>query len=166
MKPGTIILTADNNWGAKVVRALQVLNGDASKWNHVALALDNGELFEARPSGAAVVKQTAYRGRKVALISREEYGATDAQVACMTAYARTLNGTGYNWDTYFYLAAYRLPMPLTERLLRKRVSKSSKLICSQAVDAIAWHCGVHLFTDGRKPYDVTPGDFAKRFLRG
>src|SRR5690606_40928109 len=70
-------------------------------------------------------------------------------------------GTDYNWTTYFYLAAYRLHLPVTTALLKRRVSRSDKLICSQAVDDIYRTAGVHLFNDGRLPYDVTPGDLAR-----
>lgn len=44
--------------------------------------------------------------------------------------------------------------------LRNRIGRTDRLICSQLVD-LAWtDVGFHMFTDGRLPQDVNPGDIA------
>lgn len=156
--PGTIILARIEGLKGKVVRLLQALNGDASPWTHVAMMADNDNLFEAQPGGARLTPWTEYEGRPTVEIP---LALTDDQRLDLVLEAKRRVGTPYNWDTYLYLAAYRLRLPLVTSLLLRRVARERKLICSQAVDDIFRACGIQLFNDKRLPYDVTPGDFAR-----
>lgn len=163
MLPGTIVLGKIPGVVGKLVWLAQLINGDVSKWTHVGIVTrhQNGvaTIFEARPGGAgwAFVSdaklEKEWKEVPVALTDEQRDGIVDE------CFARV--GTGYNWDTYFYLAAYRLNLPLLTKLFEKRVSQSEKMICSQITDDIYRVRGVHLFDDGRLPYDVTPGDIAR-----
>jgi hypothetical protein len=156
---GDIFLTKIPGIGGKLIWLGQAINGDLSEWTHAGLVMPDGRLFEAQPGGAVLSHQDRYDGHPVRVLHR--VSLSDSQRAMMIQIARGLEGSPYNWTTYFYLSAYRLHLPLTTRLLRKRVSRPNKMICSQAVDWIAEQAGDHLFSDGRKPHDVTPGDLAR-----
>ncbi len=157
--PGDIFLARISGPVGGLVWLGQALNGDLSKWTHTGLVMPDGKLFEAQPGGAVIDSGSRYDGHPVAVLHRP--GLSEAQRQMMVAVAQGLKGSGYNWDTYFYLAAYRLHIPGLTGLLRGRVAKPTKMICSQAVDWIALQAGDHLFDDGRLPYDVTPGDIAR-----
>ena len=157
--PGDIFLAKIPGITGKLVWLGQVINGDTSEWTHAGLVLPDGYLFEAQPGGAVISHQNRYDGRPVRVLHRPSVSNT--QRAMMVTMAKGLEGSPYNWGTYFYLSAYRLHLPLTTRLLRGRVSRPGKMICSQAVDWISEQAGDHLFADGRKPHDVTPGDLAR-----
>ncbi|NWF26583.1 hypothetical protein HW130_09905 [Streptomyces sp. PKU-EA00015] len=156
--PGSIVLTQIGGLAGKLVWLLQALNGDLSRWTHVAVALDDGTVFEAQPGGAVISPWSKYEGRQQAVVPWE---LRSDQRDAVVAEARSRVGTGYNWTTYFYLAAYRFRLPLATGFLRSRVARSDKMICSQAADDIYRTCGIHLFDDGRLPFDVTPGDLAR-----
>lgn len=159
IRPGTIMLTQIGGIVGKIVWLLQAINGDLSRWTHVAVVLDDLTVFEAQPGGAVISPLSDYGHANVAFVPWE---MDDETREAIVATAKSLAGTGYSWDTYIMLAAYRLGLPFLSRLFRKRVQDSRFFICSQAADHIYRLNGQYLFTDGRMPYDVTPGDF--RFL--
>lgn len=155
MKPGTIVLSKIDGITGKLVWLGQAINGDLSEWTHVGIVVPGRAVFEAQPGGAVIAPMA---GRTWAEV---DVKLTDAQRDRIVRECHRRVGTGYNWTTYFYLAAYRLRLPGMTQMLRRRVANSDKLICSQAVDDIYRTCGITLFRDGRLPYDVTPGDFAR-----
>lgn len=156
-KPGDIFLTRITGPVGWAVWLGQAINGDLSRWTHAGIVLDDGTVFEAQPGGAQI--RPLYTDRPVKYIHFR--GVTEFTREKIVAEARSRVGMGYSWTTYLYLAAYRLRLPITTRWLRKRVSDSKHMICSQAVDDAYRVCGVQLFDDGRLPFDVTPGDLAR-----
>lgn len=155
-KPGDIGLTKISGLVGLLVRVLQMLNGDFAKPTHAYMVLDDNTLFEAEPGGAGIAPLSKYADRWREYIDLD---LTAEQRFRMVADARTYIGIGYNWTTYFYLAAYRLHV--RPQWLKDRVQNDKRMICSQAVDKIAADAGVHLFNDGRMPYDLTPGDLGR-----
>lgn len=176
LRPGDILLLQIEGLVGLAVRALQWINKDASKWTHAALVLDDDTVFEAQPGGAVITPLSKYANRpgvRVALyqapvnLAGEAIGYRLTLLDDVMSYdirqnmvtqARGMAGLGYNWTTYFYLAAYRLG--IRPRWLKVRVQDDKRCICSQAVDLIADDNTIHLFADKRMPYDVTPGDLA------
>lgn len=155
--PGTIFLTQIEGWVGTLVWLLQAANGDLSRWSHVGIVLENGDTFEAQPGGAVIGKLSDYADRPIAFIPWEMDDLTRWDIV---EQARGLEGTPYAWGTYLYLAAVRLHLPFAAKALKRRVERLQKFICSQAADLLYVMHGQHLFDDGRKPYDLTPGDFA------
>ncbi len=159
MLPATIVLGRIPGLVGKLVWLGQAINGDRSYWTHAGITTGDRNVFEARPGGAGTsslgVGETWHTWDSV------YWDLTYEQRVKIVEECHKRLGTGYNWTTYFYLAAYRLNLPLTTRLLRKRVARSDKMICSQIVDEIYRVCGIQLFDDGRLPHDVTPGDLAR-----
>jgi uncharacterized protein YycO len=160
--PGTIVLGKIPGFVGKLVWLAQLINGDVSQWTHVGIVTrhNNGiaTIFEARPGGAGWAFVSNVRLEKQ--WKEVPVPLTEAQRDAIVDECFRRVGTGYNWDTYFYLAAYRLGLPFLTRLFESRVSRNEKMICSQIVDDIYRVCGVQLFNDGRLPHDVTPGDIA------
>lgn len=156
--PGTIGLTRIQGVAGFFVWLGQAINGDFSRWTHAFIVLDDETVYEAQPGGAVITPLSEYDDRKVAYI---DWPLTEEQRAGIVAVARELVGVGYNWGTYFYLAAVTLRIPFSAKVLRGHLRRSKKLICSQACDFIYQENGVHLFDDGRKPFDITPGDLAR-----
>lgn len=158
--PGTIVLGRITGFVGKLVWLGQAINGDSSYWTHAGIVTKNPRVFEARPNSAGYSTLNGPNGQW-AVWDLVPWDLTEAQRAAIVAECHRRAGTGYNWGTYFYLAAYRLRLPLVTQLLAKRVARSDKMICSQMVDDIYRVCGIHLFDDGRLPHDVTPGDLAR-----
>lgn len=154
--PGTIGLTQIKGIVGWLVRLLQYLNGDFKKPTHVYVVLDDGTVFEAQPGGAVITPLSEYDDRWKVYV---DIDLTSEQRYRIVRRARTYVGIGYNWTTYFYLAAYRLH--IRPQWLKDRVQKDKRMICSQAADKIYADEGVHLFNDGRMPYDLTPGDLGR-----
>lgn len=154
--PGDIGLTEIQGVVGGLVRLLQYLNGDFAKPTHVYVVLDDDTVFEAQPGGAVITPLSEYDDRWREYVAVDLTPEQRARIVCR---ARTYVGTGYNWTTYFYLAAYRLHF--RPKWLKRRVQNDERLICSQAADKIYADEGVHLFSDGRMPYDLTPGDLGR-----
>lgn len=154
--PGTIGLTVIKGPVGWLVRLLQWLNGDFAKPTHVFVVLDDETVFEAQPGGAVITPLSEYDNRWVRYV---DWPLTPEKRFAIVARARTYVGIGYNWTTYFYLAAYRLH--IRPQWLKDRVQNDKRMICSQAADKIYADEDEHLFNDGRMPYDLTPGDIGR-----
>lgn len=178
LNPGDLILLQIQGWVGKLVWLMQAINRDLSKWTHVAVVLDDGTVFEAQPGGAVITPLSEYEmrpGRKVTHYQARDFGPgwrhfkyelrplagviTAQNRRDIVRYARDHVGTGYAWSTYGYLALYRFGIrPLW---IKRMIQNEDRIICSQAGDLFYDLADVHLFNDGRMPYDVTPGDLAR-----
>ncbi|QJD54009.1 peptidase [Streptomyces phage Galactica] len=175
LRPGDILLLQIQGVVGKLVWLMQAINRDTSKWTHAGIVLDGGMFFEAQPGGAVITPLAKYADRQGEVVvfyqrpmshqskdyelARLDDVLTDQLRANICRRARHMVKIGYNWTTYIYLAAYRFG--IRPRWLKWRVQNDDRVICSQAVDLIYDDEGVHLFADGRMPYDVTPGDLAR-----
>jgi hypothetical protein len=83
---------------------------------------------------------------------------TPGQRQGICAWAQARADVRYSFADYGALVLHRLRIPAPG--LRAYIADSSHMICSQFVDSAYSACGVHLFTDGRWPGYVTPGDLA------
>jgi hypothetical protein len=134
---------------------------DECRFTHAYLVLDDGQCIEAMPAGARI---TPLAGRTGPGYAYARLPLTAEQRANICA-ARTLRGTPYSFADYAALSAKHLGVPTP--LLRRYISSSKRMICSQLVDyalcayalddAADPDSGFHLFKDGRLPQDVTPG---------
>lgn len=174
-QPGAIILTRIQGPVGWLVWALQAINGDLSKWTHAMIMLDDGNVWECQPGGSVFTKWSKYENRKFAVVKYrqrnktmdgtgihelEPLNLTPEERADVVQAARDFGlGVGYGWTTYLYLAAYRIG--IRPRWLKARVQNAEHLICSQGVDEVYNLADLHLFHDGRMPYDVTPGDLGR-----
>jgi hypothetical protein len=136
----------------------QFLNGDASKWTHVFIVLEDNKVMEAMPKGAQIVSIDDYNSKAIFI----DWGLTDKERKDVVDAAIRLEGTPYNFLDYLALALARFK--IRPKWLVKYIKNSDKLICSALADMVYNRAGVQLFTDGRLWHDVTPGDLLNRYL--
>lgn len=148
--PGDFGVVRTGGWQGRLIRI-----GTDSPVNHAFVYVGDGKVIEARPGGAGYARLSKYRNVKwsTGVPSLE---LTDAQRAQVFAAAERLVGTPYSWVD---IAALSLAcLGLRWRALDKRIERLDRLICSQLADVLRERIGSHLFTDGRLPCQVTPGD--------
>jgi hypothetical protein len=139
----------------------QLLNGDASRYTHAFILLDDGTTLGAYMGGAKIItleEETRRHGQPGYL----RYPLSYAQQLSVVSIARSYVGTPYSLVEYPALAAVRLGLP--NEALCRYVADSHHMICSQLVDQIYLDAGIHLFSDGRSPGAVTPGDLGNLAL--
>lgn len=178
-QPGDIGFAPITGRGGKVARYGQVLLGDDCRFHHAYFVLPGSvrpELgaqllaYEAMPAGSRIVPMDDRYGTGYAY-ARLPW--TPGQRDAAIAYAVTKEGTPYSFADYLALTAQRLHIPAPR--LDAYVASSGHEICSQAVDNIVCQ-GVtdprdarfeqvfHLFRDGRRASEVTPGDLFYRSM--
>lgn len=157
LKPGDLGFTRITGFTGWWVNLGQSLTGDANRFTHVFVVMDDDTVIEAMPNGA-----------RFAPLDREyktdvmyaRLPLTDEQRQQIVTEARRLmarpGGIPYSFTDYLALALKHWGIPA--RLLRKYITNSGRMICSQLADYLLTKAGFHLFTDGRLPQDVTPGD--------
>lgn len=174
LKPGDILLLRISGWVGRAVALMQWINRDTSYWTHAAVVLDDLTVFEAQPGGAVITRLDKYADRPGTVVryyqrpkqnAPREYElmplahvVTDQIRAAIVRDARAMYRKGYRyaWSTYFYLALVRLG--IRPNWVVWQVQNPDVGICSQAADLLLADNTIHLFADGRMPYDVTPGD--------
>lgn len=159
--PGTIGLSRIGGGLGFAIGLGQLLNGDASRYTHAFIVLDDGTTLGAYPGGAKILtleQETKRHGQPGYL----RYPLSDEARARIVEVARTYVGTPYSFAEYPALAAVRLGIP--SEALQKYVADSHHMICSQLCDQIYLDAGIHLFDDGRLPGAITPGDLASLAL--
>ena len=134
----------------------QLILGDASRFTHAFIVVDDHRAFSAQPKGAgydnlqSYIAHGAAFGRHIPLTPEERVRIVMA--------ATSLLGTKYSFLDYFALALHRFH--IRPKFVERYVTDSGHMICSQLVDRVYLKAGIHLFSDGRLSQDVTPGDLA------
>jgi uncharacterized protein YycO len=138
----------------------QALTRDASRYTHAFVVLDDETVVEAMPSGARIAPLANYLEPDQAIFSH--FDLTDFQREGIVRHARSFVGTPYGFSNYLSLALVHYG--IRPNWLLKYVRSNNRMICSQLVDEAYLRAGVHLFSDGRDPGDVTPGDLLYALL--
>lgn len=162
--PGMFGLTRIGGLTGFLISIGQLLIGDASRYSHAFIVLDDHTVMEAMPSGARIASLDSVMKRQPLAFSWAiPLNVTEKQR--IVAKARQQEGVKYGFSAYLYLALMFLGFPkfVTEPLQRY-LDRNGRLICSQLVDYVYRESGVHLFDDGRACYNVTPGDLANRLI--
>lgn len=155
-QPGDFFLTQITGFGGFLIRIAQAISGDASRYTHAGIVLDDGTVVQAMPGGATIVPLEDILGKKPLAFSYYEIDSQTRQD--ISDIGRSFEGTPYNFLNYLMLGF--LALGIRPPRLRKAVHSSKKMICSQLVDRVYNLAGVQLFDDGRDSGDVTPGDLA------
>lgn len=174
LQPGDILLLRIEGFVGWMIDMMQRINRDSSYWTHAAVVLDDETVFEAQPGGAVITPLSEYADRPGSVVSYyqrpkpgnpKEYELQPlANVikphhrAAIVRDARLLFKKGYKYayTTYLYLALLRFG--LDTNWIKWKVQDPDIGICSQVADLLLADNTIHLFADGRLPYDVTPGD--------
>lgn len=156
-QPGTFFLARIGGLLGLLVSLGQWIVGDASRYSHAGIVLDDGTVLEAMPGGARITPLQVVLARRPLAFSWA-VPLTDAQRADVVAGARTLEGARYGFTAYLHLALCRVG--IRWGWLIGRLQRDHRFICSQLVDHVYAQAGLHLFTDDRAHFEVTPGDLA------
>jgi hypothetical protein len=158
--PGDWGTVATSGFAAKVIRW-----ATRSDVNHAFLLYDydgtgQSRILEMGPDGLQV-NDSHYGYTKIwwstwPLTKDERALIGERMDACLA------QGMTYNWiaDLYIGLGRFNIHMPRWVWKLHARISPR-QYQCAQLVDYIYLTAGVHLFTDGRTPGQVSPGDLRK-----
>lgn len=149
-RPGDFGVTRTSGFGSWVIRVVT-----RSKYNHAFIVIDAEHLIEGEPGGARPNKLTAYPHAAYSSIN-----LTDAQRNQIVAWAKAHIGTPYSWLDDLEIGLVDL-FGWAPKWMRKRLSSTRTLMCSQLVDAAYAAAGVQLFSDGRPAGGVSPGDLAR-----
>lgn len=128
-----------------------------SQYNHAGIYMPPNATMcvEANPAGASL--DPSDYGKDLLLASK--ILITPQQRLDIQQHAQEVIGVKYGFLDLVSLAA--LQFGIKPKFIRRQVTKSNRMICSQLVDEVYRRAGVHLFNDGRLSQDVTPGDLAR-----
>lgn len=156
LKPGDLGFTRIGGLLGKGIALAQAITGDASRFTHVFIVLDNEEVAEAMPSGARV--QPFDREYKTE-VAYARLPLSDEQRSALVSHlrGRMARPGGIKYSFADYLALALAHSGLRPKWLRDYIAKSSRQICSQLADYELTNVAYHVFDDGRLPQDVTPG---------
>lgn len=160
LKPGDFGLTRIKGWTGIWVSLGQWLNGDASRYTHAFVVVDDNYVIEAQPGGAVLTPLADYLERTDVIYSN--LPLTLEQRKDIVDKAQSYEGVPYSFLDYLAIGLVRLGIK-PHRVI-DRVVSSGHLICSQLVADVYAYAGVQLFDDGTPAYMVTPGDLANRLL--
>ena len=156
---GTIFVLRSHGFLGWLIRLMT-----RSRRNHAGICIGAGRTIEAECGGVVVGAERPV-GPDV-LYAKDFWqrveNAAPGRNLQIVKQARELIGTPYSFLDLIALAwaCRRDPTSVPERpnWWQRRVMTDGRLICSQLVDVACDRAGVHLFTDGRLPGQVTPGD--------
>lgn len=165
---GLSVISGKTGW--LVNKGQAIVERQDFQFTHAFLVLDRGEVIEAEPGGAQIVSIDKYLNRPDVLFCDNPVllarpGDWFSQLALrgrIVDYARELEGVPYSYLDYVAIGLDRFG--IRPKLIRDRVSRHDRLICSELVDFVYQMAGIHLFDDGRDPSNVTPGDL-ERWVR-
>lgn len=157
LKPGDLGFTRITGFTGWWIARGQSLIGDANRFTHVFVVLDDDTVIEAMPNGARYAPLD--REYKTDVLYARLPLTTDQRSKLVSEARRLMarpGGIKYSFTDYLALALAH--WGIRPRLLRKYIQKSNRMICSQLADYLISHAGFKLFNDGRMSQDVTPGD--------
>lgn len=173
--PGDILFGPISGGVGVLVGLGQLMLGDVSRkdWRvrHVGVIVQVSagavRLVQAMPSGAEEIDLGQERWTEDYVYVRPRYdshGFDRVRMGDAVAMAaRDYVNTPYSFLDYAALAG--LHFGIKNGLVRRRVTRSKHMICSQLADQAMTDAGHHVFEDGRLPQDVTPGELYTAMMR-
>ncbi|MFB7823844.1 hypothetical protein [Streptomyces hydrogenans] len=152
--PGDFALTKIGGITGRFVAAGQALVGDAAPVQHAYVYVGNGEIVQAMPGGAELIRLED--ASEPVVWSTGKIPLTDEQRYMIMVSAGALVGTPYSFLDYVSIALAH--WRIRPRWVRDYVASSGHMICSQLVDEVYRRAGVDLLPETRLAGDVTPGD--------
>jgi len=157
-RAGDFFVTQIAGPGHKFVVLGQAIIGDASRFTHAGIVINDEEIIEAMPGGAIKRNRHVYTTIKAAQVTRySRWNITYDQRDKIVEEALKLIGTKYSWLDYISLALEHTSF-FQPKYLKKYIANTGHMICSQLVDEVYKRAGLQMFNDDRSPGDVTPGD--------
>lgn len=153
-RPGDFALTRIGGVTGRAISLGQRIIGDGAPVQHAMLYVGDGKVVQAMPGGAECIPLAD--ANPVVVWSSGIIGLTDYEREVIASTGYSLIGTPYSFLDYGSIAL--ATFHVRPGFVRRFVSDDGHMICSQLVDFAYEMAGVHLFSDGRIPGDVTPGD--------
>ena len=147
--PGWIMLTRTGGLMGWAIRLFT-----HSSVNHAGVHIGGNLMVEMDPKGATEAPDGTYRQ---AVWLRPPGSREQLEEIAMAAGRLYRRHEAYSFVDIAAQFAYRV-LHVRPRWLAAFISSDRTMVCSQAVDWCALQAGVHLFTDGRLPGLVSPGD--------
>lgn len=136
------------------VGLLQFLIGDASRWTHAFIVLDEHTALEAhRKLGVIKRPLTDYDN-----VVYSDYELTDEQRQLIVESAEEFLGSPYSWLSY--VAIGLMHFGKCPNWMTRKIINSHAYICSQLVYLTYEKAGVELFGPDYSWINVTPGDLS------
>lgn len=154
--PGDFYLTRISGKTGGWITLAQWAIGDLSRYAHAGIYLGDGLVAESMPGGLQINPIEKYHGKEFIY---SQLDLTEDQRHNIVELARSMEGSDYSFIGYLYVGLSHFKR--CPRWIKRRVSNSEAMFCSQFVDWVYNQAGVQLFNDGRTYLDVTPGDLAK-----
>jgi hypothetical protein len=157
LKPGDLGFTRITGFTGWWVNLGQALIGDACRFTHVFVVMDDDTVLEAMPKGARFAP-LAREYKTDVIYARMPLNAEQRSQLVLEARRLMSRPGGIKYSFTDYLALALKHWGFNAKWLRSYISKSGRMICSQLADYLLSHSGFQVFKDGRLPQDVTPGD--------
>lgn len=155
-KKGDFFLAPISGIGGRGIRLGEAALGYGwVKIQHAGIYLGGTETLEAMPGGAIIGDIDRFDPESL-VWSTDSFDLTDIQREMIHEIAIGYEGTPYSWADYAALALHRFHLWVPG--LKYFIMTSGHMICSQLVDRVYYHAGIHLFEDGRWDGYVTPPD--------
>jgi hypothetical protein len=152
LAPGDFILVRSGGVVGWLIRAIT-----RSPVNHAAIVRDDDTVLEARSRGAVFTNWKKYASRVgVDVVGTARLPLTSEQRARVPEVAEQLEGIPYSFLDLLSVGALQYHVRIWP--LRAIVARENRAICSQLVDEFLQRLGFSIYSDGRWPGDVTPGD--------
>jgi hypothetical protein len=128
-------------------------------------------IVQAMPSGAEEIEIGAEHWTKDYVYIRPAYstdsswdrfGTGDTQANAVARHAHNYIGTPYSFADYVAIEGVHLG--IANGPVRRYVTSSKHMICSQLADQSLSDAGWHVFDDGRLPQDVTPAALFEKMM--
>lgn len=158
-QPGDIMFGPIGGAAGVLVGLGQVILGEVlpDHWEvrHAAVVTFNYKIVQAMPGGAEEVPLTNDQTSSAKYVFVRPAYLTGSQAWEVAHAAQKYIGTPYSFADYAAIAG--LHLGFRNGRIRRYVTTSKHMICSQLADQAMSDAGWHVFDDGRLSQDVTPG---------
>jgi hypothetical protein len=152
-EPGEFFVVRTAGWAGRGIRI--VTDSDV---NHAGTLLDtDGTTLEAQPGGAVYGHISAYPHALWSGIN-PDLRLSKVEAAAVIEAAHAHHGDRYSWFDCACIGLAKLTGENVPPVVRDRLEDPHMNMCSQLADVIRSDAGIHLFSDGRLPGNVSPGD--------
>lgn len=153
MSGGQVGIVSTTGFMSGVIRV--VTHSDV---NHAVIDLGDGTVVSAEPGGVRLRPHDYFPNT-----IWSHFAETEGDLDAVAAFARAQLGKPYAYFDDFLIGVAQLTGIETPKWIQRHLSSDSSFECAELADAALHAGGIHVFTDGRVPSAVFPGDFEPVF---
>ena len=147
---GIVSTTGFMSWLIRIVTRSDV--------NHAVVDLGDGTIASAEPGGVRLRLHDHFPNT-----IWSHFEESPEQASSVTTFAREQLGTKYAYFDDLLIGIAQITGVRTPNWIQRRLASNDSYECAELADASLQAGGVHVFTDGRVPSAVFPGDFEPIF---